>query len=105
MVIKGKPKSMLPYTRWLDWCKIAVLARLEAIGKQEAAAMRRRLQDVRNAFVWRPPAADPLAQPSAADYLLAEGCVMARRFRAEAAGLAPPPSVRPKPPDPASCIM
>ena len=25
--------------------------------------------------------------------------------RAEAAGLAPPPSVRPKPPDPASCIM
>jgi len=83
----------------------AVLSRLEAIGKQEAAAMRRRLQDVRNAFVWRPPAADPLAQPSAADYLLAEGCVMARRFRAEAAGLAPPPSVRPKPPDPASCIM
>ena len=64
---------MLPYTRWLDWCKIAVLvseqtartnmaavlSRLEAIGKQEAAAMRRRLQDVRNAFVWRPPAADP----------------------------------------------
>ena len=58
MVIKGKPKSMLPYTRWLDWCKIAVLvseqtartnmaavlSRLEAIGKQEAAAMRRRLQ-------------------------------------------------------------
>ena len=49
---------MLPYTRWLDWCQIAVLvseqtartnmgavlSRLEAIGKQEAAAMRRRLQ-------------------------------------------------------------
>ena len=118
MVIKGKPKSTLPYTRWLDWCKIAilvseqtartdmasVLARLEAITKEEAAAMRQRLQDVRNAFVWRPPAADPVAQPSAADYLLAEGCVMARRYRAEAAGLEPP-SVRPKPPDPVSCMM
>ena len=33
---------------------------------------------VRDAFVWRPPAADPQASPSAADYLLGEGCAIAR---------------------------
>ena len=77
---------------WLDWCSIAyivsdataktgmasVMAKLEKVTAAEAAAKRAALLAVRDAFVWRPPAADPLASPSAADYLIGELCEAAR---------------------------
>ena len=25
LVVKGLPERTLPYTRWLDWCKIAYI--------------------------------------------------------------------------------
>ena len=122
MVIRGHPRSMLPYTRWLDWCEIAilvseetartdmakVLAKLEALSEADAERMRVRLRAVRNAFVWRPPhPTDPATYPSAADYLLAEGCTMARRFRADTQGVPMDPQLaaRPKPPDAARCML
>ena len=104
LVIKGAPERTLPYTRWLDWCKLAyivsdakaktdmaaVLAKLDAVSAQEAAAKRRALLAVRDAFVWRPPApvgpdGGPQQQPerpSAPDYLLGELCDAARSARA-----------------------
>ena len=27
IVLRGRPEGTLPYTRWLDWCEIAVLVR------------------------------------------------------------------------------
>ena len=36
---------------------------------------------VADAFVWRPPAPRPLERPSAPDFLLAEACASARRYR------------------------
>ena len=121
MVLKGPPSHTLPYTRWLDWCEIAILVseqtartnmasvlqRLEGLSEAQAERMRARLRDVRNAFVWRPPATDPVARPSAADYLLAEGCVMARRFRTEVLGERPlaPRLERPAIQDIARCVM
>ena len=67
-----------------------------------------KLRAVRNAFVWRPPhPTDPATYPSAADYLLAEGCMMARRFRADTQGVAMDPQLaaRPRPPDATRCML
>ena len=118
MVVRGAPQAMLPYARWLDWCAIAVLvseetaragmgrvlARLRATTAADAAAMRARLRAARDAFVWRPPAADPVAQPSAADFVLGEACESARKFRAheDKTGAA---SARPPAPDPRRCML
>ena len=118
MVVRGAPQAMLPYARWLDWCAIAVLvseetaragmgrvlARLRATTAADAAAMRARLRAARDAFVWRPPAADPVAQPSAADFVLGEACESARKFRAheDKTGAT---SARPPAPDPRRCML
>jgi hypothetical protein len=59
----------------------AVLKKLEAVTAAEAAAKRAALLSVRDAFVWRPPAEHPVAQPSAVDYLLGELCTAARSAR------------------------
>eukprot|EP00900_Chrysochromulina_parva_P022271 jgi/Chrpa1/4678/Chrysochromulina_OHIO_Genome00001508-RA len=95
LVIKGAPEKTLPYTRWLDWCSIAfiisdatartsmasVLRKLELVSAEEAAAKRVALLAVRDAFVWRAPTLDPVAQPSAPDFLLGELCDAARSWR------------------------
>lgn len=96
LVLSGKASNTLPHLRLVDWCSIAylvseatarsgmvrVLQRLEQVTAEEAAAKRAALLAVRDAFVWRPPAADPIANPSAADYLLGEMCLAARMKRA-----------------------
>ena len=105
LVLTGKPGHTLPYTRWLDWCSIAflvseatartgmrgVLAKLDLVTAEEAAAKRAALLAVRDAFVFRPPhhGASPNAsagfregyQPSAVDFLLGELCEAARSAR------------------------
>ena len=95
LVIKGAPEKTLPYTRWLDWCSIAfiisdatartsmasVLRKLQLVSAEEAAAKRVALLAVRDAFVWRAPTLDPVAQPSAPDFLLGELCDAARSWR------------------------
>lgn len=94
LVIKGEPHNTLPYMRWLDWCSLAyivnasrtwhmsdVVAKLRAVSAQEAAAKHAALRRVADAFVWRRPARQPLEQPSAADYILADACDSWRRFR------------------------
>lgn len=96
LVLSGPPEATLQHTRWVDWCKIAyiisdttarsgmaaVLAKLEAVTAEEATAKREAALAVRDAFVWRPPDAQPMAHPSAADYLLGEICMAARATRA-----------------------
>ena len=32
IVLRGPPEGTLPYTRWLDWCEIAVLVRDDYYG-------------------------------------------------------------------------
>ena len=54
---------------------------LRSVSKEEAAAKQAALQSVAPAFTWRPPAADPLKEPSAADYLLHEACAAAKLYR------------------------
>ena len=106
LVLKGAPEKTLPYTRWLDWCSIAyiisdvtartrmasVLAQLEKVSAAEAAAKRKALLAVRDAFVWRPPALHPMAQPSAVDYLLGELCDAARSWRVNGSLSTSPPA-------------
>ncbi len=93
LVISGAPEHTLQHTRWIDWCEFAylvsdrtarydmasVVRRLEAVDAKEASRKAAAALLVRDAFVWRPPAAQPIAHPSAADYLLGELCVSARR--------------------------
>ena len=101
LVIKGEPHNTLPYMRWLDWCSIAwvvnasrtrfgqmpeVVEKLRAVTAEEAAVKRAALRAVVDAFVWRPPAPLPVEQPSAADFLLADACDGARRFRGRGRG-------------------
>ena len=101
LVIKGEPHNTLPYMRWLDWCSIAwvvnasrtrygqmheVVERLRAVSAEEAAAKHTALRTVVDAFVWRPPAPQPLEQPSAADFILADACDGWRRFRSRGRG-------------------
>ena len=56
----------------------SVLRKLASVSAEEAAAKRAAALRVRDAFVWRPPAAAPAGAPSAADYLLGELCMVAR---------------------------
>lgn len=109
LVIKGEAHNTLPYLRWLDWCAIAyvvnasraaknmpaVVAALRAVSSSEAAAKHAALRHVADAFVWRPPAPRPLERPSAPDFLLAEACASARRYRerlAQGPAAAKPPT-------------
>jgi hypothetical protein len=85
----------LPYTRWLDYCKIAfltpehvitsqqrlpaIIRRLESVTLAEAESKFAALRVVRSAFVFR-QGSTPSA-PSATDYILAEACSLARRMR------------------------
>ena len=86
-------RQMLPYTRWLDWCNVAylveqedassrfaaVLRRLATVSRAEAAAKARALRRVHAAFTLR--ANSTFERPSAAEYVLAEACDAALRFR------------------------
>ena len=76
----------------------------ESVLEHDEASMRARLRAARDAFVWRPPAADPVAQPSAADFVLGEACESARKFRAheDKTGAT---SARPPAPDPRRCML
>ena len=58
----------------------SVLAKLEKVTAEEAAAKRAALQAVRDAFVFRPPEQGPNARPSAVD-LLGELCDASRFTR------------------------
>ena len=85
VVLMEEPSRTLPYMGWLDYCDVAylvseaaarrnmsaVLTKLRAVTAAEAAAKRRRLSQVRDAFFW----------PHAADYALAEACEAARMLR------------------------
>ena len=89
--------SMLPYTRWHDYCTTsyfiseyiaklnfsAVLDRLERISETEAARKLAALRRVRDAYVFRHGAT--VQHPSAAHYILGEACAAARRQRTGAA--------------------
>ena len=93
LVLTGPARETLPYTGSIDWCEIAylidekrartdmasILIKLQNVTEEEATAKRTALLAVRDAFVWRPPAADPVAHPSAADFLLGELCAAAAR--------------------------
>ena len=94
MVIKGKPKSMLPYTRWLDYCSVSylisehaartdlgpALRRLAMVTAAEAAQKAAALRAVHAAFTFR--AGSSVGAPSAPEYVLGDICAAARRFRA-----------------------
>ena len=53
----------------------------DGVSTEEAAAKQAALRSVVDAFVWRPPAPQPLEHPSAADYILGDACDGWRRFR------------------------
>ena len=91
--------KMLPYTRWLQYCRAAyfvneadvthnaslLLQQLHAVSRSEVRAKQHELRRVWSAFSFRDPERDggAAAQPSAADYLLSEACAAARRFSAD----------------------
>ena len=90
--------AMLPYTRWLDYCRVAyliperetsrrrlplLLARLARVTADEVAPKRRALRAVRRAFVFSKGSSP--AQPSATDYMLADACSAARVLARETA--------------------
>ena len=68
IVLRGPPAGTLPYTRWVDWCEIAVLVsegtarnsmhrvidHLRSISAEQADAMRAKLREV------VPPSPPPL---------------------------------------------
>ncbi|KAL1499406.1 hypothetical protein AB1Y20_011611 [Prymnesium parvum] len=78
----------LPYTRWLDYCKVAylvtepaatydierVLVKLRAVSEAEAMEKLEELRSVRDAFVFRPNAS------TAPDFILSEICARAARM-------------------------
>ena len=86
--------TMLPYTRWLDYCSVSylisehaartdlgpALRRLAAVTAAEAAAKAAALRAVHAAFTFR--AGSSVGAPSAAEYVLGDICAAARRFRA-----------------------
>mmetsp|Transcript_45759 Transcript_45759/g.103103 ORF Transcript_45759/g.103103 Transcript_45759/m.103103 type:complete len:132 (-) Transcript_45759:444-839(-) len=88
---------MLPYTRWLDYCKVAffvpervattnmraVLEQLQAVAHADVESKQIELRRVWDAFVFRgSQTAQATQAPSAADYVLGEACAAARRFSA-----------------------
>lgn len=84
-------RNMLPYTRWLDWCKIAyfvseeqaqknlreLLQQLEKINDLEITQKFEALRGVRHAFVFR--RGSTVDMPSAPEFILAEACHSVRR--------------------------
>jgi hypothetical protein len=89
----GQMVRILPYTRWLDWCRISflvsadvardqmhtVLDFLAKVTSQQAGAKLAALRSLRHAFAFRVPSEGSL--PSAADFILSEVCYRARLFR------------------------
>ena len=87
-------RSMLPYTRWLDYCAIgfvvfessarrnmaAVESRLLEVSEEAADAKRRELRRVRAAFAFRTTSS--MSEPSAAEFILEEACRAAGARRA-----------------------
>lgn len=85
----------LPFTRWLDYCEVAyfvpeanareamtsVLDQLATRPDRELRAKRRRLREVRDAFVFREGSSAPGARPSATEFIFAEACEAAKRMR------------------------
>ncbi len=83
---------MLPYTSWLDYCRIGyvvsehvakgnmarVLRSLERVSAHEAEAKHEQLKRVVSAFVFRTNSSAWL--PSAAEFILGEACSAARRL-------------------------
>ena len=82
-----------PFTRWLDYCTIAVfvtahaalhnmtrvLDYLDGISEEEGRAKLAALRQVRPAFVHR--RASSISRPSAAEYSLSEACFVAKQAR------------------------
>ena len=87
-------QKMLPYSRWLDYCKVAylllehevtanvtyALRQLGAVSETEAELKLQALRRVRPAFVFR--RGSSAASPSAPEFILGELCAEARRFAA-----------------------
>ena len=85
--------TLLPYTRWLDYCETAyfvkastaasnmsaVLARLDSISASEGQAKLAALRRVRNAFLFR---SGSVQRPSAPHFIISEACAAARQWRA-----------------------
>lgn len=97
-VLRGKrhgaaAASMLPFTRWLDYCEVAFLVDEQRVQRDaegmvrallrvtdaEAAAKLGALRRVRDAFVFR--AGSNASSPSAAEYILEEACAAAKQYR------------------------
>jgi hypothetical protein len=91
--------TVLPYTRWLDYCDVAflvpsavannnfgrVIERLAAVGLEEAAAKLAALRRVRSAFIFRE--GSTVARPSAPEYLLSEACAAGQQWRSSGSSL------------------
>jgi len=94
--------SMLPYTRWLDYCTVAYLVsepaakknfmpvyhKLAALTEADVAPKREMLRRVRDAFVMR--ANSSVEHPAAPEYMLDEACNAARSLRRREQGLLQP---------------
>ena len=113
---KHRVESMLPYTRWLDYCSIAYVVReadvprlaavideLRALPIQETEAKRAALKVARDAFVVRRNAS--AAAPAAAQYVLAEVCDAARRMRGAKAAKARGGGAAAAAPDLSRCML
>ena len=88
--------SVLPFTRWLDYCRLSfvvfeaalmhrqggmglVISKLLRVTAHRAEAMRRELRKVSVAFSFRRTSS--VSEPSAAEFILAEACHAARLVR------------------------
>jgi len=94
-------QSMLPYTRWLDYCSVAfilresdaktrlpaLIDRLREVTADEAAAKHRALAAVRAAFVFREGSSP--RRPCASEFVLDEACALARLWRTRSNRSAP----------------
>ena len=113
---KHRVESMLPYTRWLDYCSIAYVVReadvprlaavideLRALPTEETEAKRAALREARDAFVVRRNAS--AAAPAAAQYVLAEVCDAARRMRGAKAAKARGGGAAAAAPDLSRCML
>lgn len=84
---------MLPYTSWLDYCRVAyviseqrarthaaeMVQALLAVTPREAAAKLASLERMRDAFVFRDGSSAD--SPTAAEHILDEACSMASQLR------------------------
>ena len=93
--------TLLPYTRWLDYCTVgyfvrsvtaaanfsAVLERLQAVSAAEAESKLERLRGVHSAFIFRHGSTE--ARPSAPELIMAEACATSAHL-ATSGSTAPP---------------